>query len=655
VKFSSLQFKSAVAAFSALLLSATAQATLVRYDFQAVGARNTSIPTLNGASFFGSFTFDTQYMPSDTGNIQSAFYQGGGTGNWIRSSLFAAGSTAYNLVTSQSGTDSAAIFQRLESGGDNTFSAANVQSINYTGNVQSGTYSMRVLGSSNTINGILPTVTQNIDGVPFVTAWRPLSTGRFYSDNIDVTYFYSNNALITTNDNSYRVEGNLSSLAFSLPVTAPPANLPPPTLAPSPLRLITDLANYDPQNPTIVITHGWQPLGIGQSDPSWVGGLAQRIKDNYTNVNIVEVYWDDAVTLTATAEALRSATAQVAYQGNLLSSALRDLPGNMDGGIQFIGHSLGTHVNAYAANNLTTGGLIIDQFTILDRPFGQGIRPDFIAFPVGGDVDQQLFRTLLPQGSVKFVDNYFGNDRQLPTPATGASFEGLAVAFNREYWGADHTGVHENYANTIGERGCIVNGGGFGCSIINGNVDNILNVFAWDPHSSDLQLPSSEIMLRPNGWLAHNCVINGQVSEATCSEGSPAYLWLESLDLASDATFLSFDFLWLNSGDGDWLTLHFGDTLLYNGMGNAFTVNEFSNSGLLPIYDLSGKSERLLFTLNSAGDRNASFSIKNIKVFGSPSGVPEPSSWAMIIVGFGFLGIALRIKMPTARRQFEFE
>ncbi len=444
--------------------------------------------------------------------------------------------------------------------------------------------------------------------------------------------------IITPTLDNFALTTGLSGIVPILP------NPPPPTTAPKPIRLEGNVVDFDPSRPTVIITHGWQPVPI-TGDPSWVGDMADQITDitpNLHDVNVIQVYWDDAKTLLATAEALRSATAQVAYQGRLLATELAVLGGNFENGIQFIGHSLGTHVNAYAAHWLTASGTKVDQFTILDRPFGLGIRPNDIFTPLGGDADQRIFRSLLNKDEVRVVDNYFGRDYSLPTPSTGAAFTGVAQALDIELADRDHVGVHKWYAGSIINNGCSLAVGGFGCSRYGGGFSEILTGRPWDPKQQNLVLPSQTIMLRPNDWLRFNCAINGQETVVTCTESSPAYLWIENYTFASDAQFLSFDFAWLNGGDGDWLTLYFGNTLLYSGTGTGFQTSEFFSSGLLTVSDFAGKSGQLLFSLNNAGARNAQFSIRDIKVFTSPAAVPESETWAMFILGFGLIGIGFR-------------
>jgi hypothetical protein len=402
------------------------------------------------------------------------------------------------------------------------------------------------------------------------------------------------------------------------PHTTSPLPLPPPPgAAPNPIILLTPYP-LDPTKPTVVITHGWQPFSAyNAAAPDWVSQMASRIQS--LGANVITPVWRDAFTITGTGSALSGAATQVANQGRLLANGLltdQSLSSIIRNraGIHFLGHSLGSLVNAYAANVLTQQGVHVDQFTILDRPFGQGTRPESIRNVIPFDADGPIFRKLLPQGDVTWVDNYFGTDDTIP-PATGA---GLlpALAFNHPYDGANHTGVHERYYATIpatkpSTATCPVDGG-FLCSITGGGFSK-RQPFDWNPRrqSNPFSAPAHPLSINPTDWLAHNCQIGNNT--AACKEGSPAYLWLPNFQVKANELFLSFDFQWPNTGDGDWLTLHFGDQLLVSFSGAAFKGSDFITA-FIPIGQFSGKTNQLLFTLNNAGAPNAEINIRNINL-----------------------------------------
>lgn len=142
--------------------------------------------------------------------------------------------------------------------------------------------------------------------------------------------------------------------------------------------------------------------------------------------------------------------------------------------------------------------------------------------------------------------------------------------------------------------------------------------------------------------FSNNFTLNSTVSDssATMTEGSPAYIW-NDWTVPLDATFLSFDFRWLNVGDGDYLTLSFGDNILFNFLGTDFVGNDFENSGLIWIGEFAGQSGQLLFALNSVGERNAVISLGNLTVY-TQSEVPEPGTLALVLLALGASGVARR-------------
>lgn len=444
---------------------------------------------------------------------------------------------------------------------------------------------------------------------------------------------------------------SLESATLSLP---PVISSLPPTLAPSPIRIQGNIRNFDNSKPTVVITHGWQP---GETDdPLWVTRMGADIRKalpDSSDVNIIEAYWDGAKTHGPTPSELRSAAAQVGYQGAVLAAHLRGLSDSFEAGIQFIGHSLGSHVNAYATRSLTDGGYNVDQFTILDRPFGTGVPVDSI-FPIGGDVDGDMFRTLLVRGGVTWVDNYYGNDAYFP-PAVGAKFRPEVTALNVLYDGADHSDVHERYKATIGTLEPCGSGGGFACSIAIASQLR-LEEEKWNPGVVRRRPSGDPVIIDPIDWLTFNCIINNFAHSADCTEGSPAFLWKEDFVLAAGSEYLTFDFKWISLGDGDWMSVFFDDTLLYQFMGTAFSGSDYLNSGIIPIHDLAGRTGRLVFALSSVGDANANFSIKNILIFSTEgaAAIPEPGNWTMMIAGFGLIGASLRVRRRKEHSGLDF-
>ena len=141
-------------------------------------------------------------------------------------------------------------------------------------------------------------------------------------------------------------------------------------------------------------------------------------------------------------------------------------------------------------------------------------------------------------------------------------------------------------------------------------------------------------------WAGQNDVV---VMYGVCclTESSPAYLY-KWLAISEDVNALSFDFRFVELGDGDFLTLHFGDQLLFIFEGSAFPGEDFMNSGLLDISEFSGQAGWLTFALNSEGDANCQIEIDNFEML-SVSTVPEAGTVAMFAAGaMGVLGVVRR-------------
>ena len=372
--------------------------------------------------------------------------------------------------------------------------------------------------------------------------------------------------------------------------------------------------------------------------------------DAIPNVNVVT--WPGAFR-----QLLSNATAEVAYAGRVLGKQLYDLGAGALKDIQFIGHSLGTLVNAYAADYLIKRGITIDQFTILDRPFGNsgaGLIPGG-AIDVGiSNLDQKIFQQLLPKDKVTWVDNYFGTG----TTAAGAAFMGDTKAQNVTLAGLGHSDVHHWYQCTISKTAeCIAE---YSASIM---VDGIplagLGLDGgylysttlgrghptpqWDPGT--FKEVTNAINLTPNAWLTHNCAFSAVNFLVQCHEGSPAFLWSNDFTIPTNAQYVAFDFKWLNKGDGDSLSLQFGNNLLFNFRGDGFEGEDFMSSGLIPIEFLKGMTDQLAFALNSVGESNAQFEIANLHFVSFDSTVPEPSTLSLFALTLLCLGAMRRRRL----------
>ena len=126
----------------------------------------------------------------------------------------------------------------------------------------------------------------------------------------------------------------------------------------------TNLASVDPNQPTIVLTHGWIPLKPSLVPPfnlipvftpngvdDWPTTFAAQLRANGVTANIVA--WDWSQVARSLVDSPGIPEQQTGDQGRALGQALLlKLGANYSQPVQFIGHSLGTLVNASAANYL---------------------------------------------------------------------------------------------------------------------------------------------------------------------------------------------------------------------------------------------------------------------------------------------------------------
>jgi hypothetical protein len=131
-----------------------------------------------------------------------------------------------------------------------------------------------------------------------------------------------------------------------------------------------------------------------------------------------------------------------------------------------------------------------------------------------------------------------------------------------------------------------------------------------------------------------------------------------SIKLSQSVTYAG---LWASAIDGDFsnsqgntVSLYSGDTLLasyallplLNGASSAYYGNPNSNfSGMdsnepyaFFNFDSTTAFDRIDITQNGGGG----FELDNITIGNTPGAVPEPASWALMIIGFGATGALLR-------------
>lgn len=443
-----------------------------------------------------------------------------------------------------------------------------------------------------------------------------------------------------------------------------------------------DLIGFiDPNLPTIVLTHGLQWKDETPED-LWTGFgpfnkagtlLSSKLRGS---VNVIQYLWEEAHKVDNWPDIFEYVDARVkVYDAgeNLARILLDELGAGYNKEIHFIGHSLGTAVNAYGArlflnqaHNVTQA-----QFTILDYPNHiRKIPPlhnenDYT--PIAEQVESiwgfgpDFFSSLLPiarQGLNLKIDNFFAsqevhsysgvgdivngpvyNHRLRPTGEQSGLVNpnNVHIYFLEEGWANDHSGVHQWYRWTIAPNYLALGG-------IQGRT-NICN-----PHNNQLIFmpPSFNSSLDPCGqgwsWSINNperipfplnngepiiistrtvldldleffagvgCRLDttGDLPQVTCTESSSPF-GIAEVSIPEDAEYLSFEYRFTDIGDGDYAAVLVDEVPIWVLSGLSTTQEDFVNSGPLPIGGLAGE-RKLTIALYGAGEPNAEFEIKN--------------------------------------------
>ncbi|HEC15966.1 MAG TPA: DUF3466 family protein [Sedimenticola sp.] len=383
--------------------------------------------------------------------------------------------------------------------------------------------------------------------------------------------------------------------------------------------------------------------------------------------------------------------------GSKLTGFLGD---NYRGDIHLIGHSLGAMVNAEAARILSRN-FNIDQLTLLDPPLRvPGIGPSY-------------FYDVLPKGTVEYVDNFYalpitaGLGGPLPAAAPDITAFTGQYLLGGELVYEDHSGVQKDFysGRVKGENGQWVTAAlpdsfavrpipkTWDPSVAPGRLEYIEMIAA---ESWDAVVNSSkevyETVIDVGGRVINVFVdaadqvieVVGETTEQVISvvrdavtgvveavidtggqiktffgnivgkvldlaESSPVVI-KQTVTIPEEAELLTFDYLFANLGDGDWLTVHFGDQLLWSFLGENF-VHEIAHASII-VEPFAGQTNDLYFTLNSIGDRNAEVIIRNVAFVGgrqaAGSSVPEPVTMLLLLPGFVLL-LCIRWKSSKNR------
>ena len=424
------------------------------------------------------------------------------------------------------------------------------------------------------------------------------------------------------------------------------ATQPPPVSAPPARVNLSPFSTMNPNLPTIVIVHGWQPGDSPEDVASsivdgsiftanhplqWMGEMANaisnRLKSGYIlhsstvpgiQANIMCFAWQDAFTLYPEYTALGFAKSFTDDAGLRLANELKSkLGGNYTKPIHMIGHSLGSFVIARAANRLgeTMPQAREIQLTVLDAPASVSADPNgalgAAAWMFHYPTDYIFYKYLSPK-NVSWCDSYYakyGYGNKIPgTAPNGGGFVDT-----------DHSGIHDAYLNSITDGRSTA---GFYNSIILGSWGG----YADRPVPRNWSVPNrlEQIIDAPVNYVqgavqqvvgvSHDTIDlagNLLVNAISLEEHSPSEV-SQYVTLPKRCVALSMQIRFPNIGDGDWLTVALNDEVLLNMMGtSAQTTNYMPVVVPVPL-KYRGAVAEVRLRLNSVKMSNAVVNIGDI-------------------------------------------
>ena len=487
-----------------------------------------------------------------------------------------------------------------------------------------------------------------------------------------------------------------AQLTVSQPLILTPTSLTPTTAQSTPALLVScpistsqlkvfsngsfiTAGALDSGKKTIVLTHGWipsaGPVALTSGLNGWPLDFANALVANGVGANANIVAWDWDCAAQSLACNPSSAAGNTQDQGVGLAQALSvKLGAGYAHQIHFIGHSLGTLLNARAANQLHAGGFDPSktQMTLFDEAsvatFTDCFKLLWLA-TAGRPSNSQNYLQPLP-GHFSWADNYISlvGDLQdgavnviltngLPATATGiANLIGKAATFHA-YPGSWYEETINTDISAMGHRWSFERGGFSGAPTAD-------KVFIQANNGSEWNLTET---LDGANWLNERykvyhkavAVAGAQTVSAGLSGGNvsglsvygapasvsiilrlitgvggsvlplssprpfgggsgvtniPAYAWIP-MTVPSNAVAMSFDFMLEGDGQSDSFAVALNGTNVLSVETGLIQTNVTLNSGMIDVADYAGKEVELFFGLVGGTSTNASVTVSNVEFF----------------------------------------
>lgn len=449
------------------------------------------------------------------------------------------------------------------------------------------------------------------------------------------------------------------NILFAYFVTSVPTAILPPLAPPGKRNIYTsDLAGQiDSTKPTIVLTHGLLPANENRED-LWTSFNSNRagtlIQEQLgTNVNILQYTWEEAFTVKRAPDGSEYIAARENVPdaaANLVKRLFEELGHEYNQPIHFIGHSLGTAVNAYAARDVLNlmPNITKAQITIIDHPNLIENIPGIS--PAEADVwgfDDNFFASVLPinrQGLDLMVDNYFvESDVCLTCTGVGTRINGPVYnhlelvnpndlddkIFDDEGISNDHSGAQQWYRWTI-------NPNGLHSGVCDSQTGELVSL-PWNLHDSlnpckngwywAINGPKSEEFPENNGqslstkrlqslvlknFTDYGCGIDGE-NTVKCQEQSSPF-GIADIVIPESTSYLTFNYLFESAGDGDYAAVFIDDKPVWILSGTNAIVGVKTKAGPIPIRGLAGH-RKITLALYGVGEKNAEIELGEFEVF----------------------------------------